>query len=1699
MSSPLRRIGVGILVALGALILLTVGGIFVLTNTPWGHERVRGFVVDQLNEAIQGEAEIGRIDGNLLTGGRLYDVMIIDSDGRPFVRAAEIAWSHSILGLLRQRIVLTRLELSDARVVLDRRPDQEWNYVRIFDVDSEAEPAPEPGWGHWVELRDIRADSVEFTLRMPWEPASGLSAGEREEKVRQARAGETVARVVEEPEGLQSVMEFSIREGRFPRVLVAHPDTSHVPVEIATLSGTAHPFRTADPGVIEDLSVTLLAGPDSLVFEDLTLVLPSSHLEADGRAILESGAVRFSLRADPITLSDFRFIRPDLAEEISADLVVAVDVDDEWTWVNARHLDARIGDGRVEGRGEVGIGNRIAIDDMDVRFDGIRTRFLEEALAGFAADLEFPHHGELEGRIVASTPSEDDRSPVSVVANVAFEEESGGTSRFTFEGGVTPGTDTRLHRFAVRMQPLRSELVRGLVPDVALRGEIEGDITLDGPIAGPLQVDAVLAHRDPVVGTSRLSGRGEVAFADEIRISGGVLDLDPLRLDLFRENFAHIPSGSTMRGFVRADGAFADWLEIESDLRVDDPATGTGRLQARGALRPSGEVAFREFHLAMDSIPVGLLRAFDPELPVSGVVQARAQLDGVLEQGLHFDLAMVHDGDEGGRSSVSATGEVATAGDGWARAALQVHELALPVVGRFVPEAELQGRVSGTAGLEGTFRDLSATLAFDLPGSGGLEGSGWMDATGIEPLYDFEVRLDAIDLAELSARIDEATSIGGTARGRGRGTDPAEMTAELEVDLSDDEPEGAPRTLRAQVALDGGFLTADTLALHTALVRVDARGAFGLVDDRTGTMEFRAEVDSLRVLSPFLPAGAGRVAPRPAVREAAVEAREEELIEVIRAAQVEYLATGERPDVPAARELPRIDGVRRDMPAGRVEVSGTIEGHTGEFDVIGEGTAEELALLGHRAEGIQGAFRFLGVGGDSPGGNVELEGDGLLVGGFAYERAVIRAEMRSNGGQHGELALSLRQDSETHILVDSEFEIADDRGEVRVGEFTLQFADATYALLSPGRVRWTGQDVEVEEFALESNVAGGVRAGGGIPMRDADTGPGGIDSFELSIEAFELAHLAHLAQTRADLEGRLGFELDVTGSLERPIFEGSGGLTHLALGADSLPDVGVEFDYSDRTLTLDAAAEQAGRSVLVADARLPMNLGIVDNEEPGLLDEPLSVNARLDNFRLEGLQNLSGQIDDLVGRIDGHFTIEGTRTEADVTGGLDLMVPTISIEPLGLQINDLAGSLSLQDDILAIDSLVAYSRGPIRISGEADVSRLDSPAFDLTLEAVDARLMHTRDVQVQADADLRIVGPFERVEISGQVRTREGVIRIPSTNELAEPGPLDLEDPTLRARLDPRLIEEIDRLVATSPLLDNLQVDLDLQIDRGMWVRSTDINVELSTPPTIGPLHVRMNGIRPEDLRLDGTVQSQRGEYEFMGRRFNLSRGAVTFVGGATTDPLIRLTAEHAVQLPGREAFDIRIVLDGTLTDLETELESTAEPPISQTDLLSFVVFGRDAGSLLAHQGSSLTGQGSAGGPLVGAVASRAAQQFATVGLNAVLEELEGETARSFGLDVLDIRPAELPAEISTGEFVDLLRGTEIEAGRYLTSRLFVSGQARPTFVHPGARMDYETRHGWVWRVTWRPRFLPSVPTLGFEEPDRASVFGSLIFREWRF
>ena len=208
------------------------------------------------------------------------------------------------------------------------------------------------------------------------------------------------------------------------------------------------------------------------------------------------------------------------------------------------------------------------------------------------------------------------------------------------------------------------------------------------------------------------------------------------------------------------------------------------------------------------------------------------------------------------------------------------------------------------------------------------------------------------------------------------------------------------------------------------------------------------------------------------------------------------------------------------------------------------------------------------------------------------------------------------------------------------------------------------------------------------------------------------------------------------------------------------------------------------------------------------------------------------------------------------------------------------------------------------------------------------------------------------------------------------------------------------------------------------------------------------------------------------------------------------------MQQPSRQAIDIRVLIGGTLLSPRLSLESDAQPPISQSDLLSYLAFGSDAGSLLQFGGSSLSG-GSAGGGLVGTSAALATRQLTSVALGVAVSELEGQAARSLGADVFNITPSNIPTELASGNFGALttfLKGTQFEFGKYFTTRTFVGLQLQATTT-PGFRVEHQLSRnpGLSIESTFQPRFFLPEPSLSQQEITKANAFGLFLVRRWRF
>jgi translocation and assembly module TamB len=1383
--------------------------------------------------------------------------------------------------------------------------------------------------------------------------------------------------------------------------------------------------------------------------------------------------------------------------------------------------------GRIDQRGDL-----LRLDNVVLNMDPLRTDLLRDAMP------QLPAGGTLVGRVrLNGVP----HRALQLDGAVALSDPRSGTSTIGARGAIEFGDELRLRNVFVRLDPLMLDLLRPHVADLPAGATVAGEMRLDGVPSRELNVGGDLELRDPHTGVSEFGATGRIAFADALRFTDLQLRLHSVQTALLRQRMPDLPEG-IVTGAITLNGVPASMLHVDGQLAHVNQRLGTSRIGVTGGIAFGETMRFRDLDVRMDPLQLALVRGFAPDLPLDGVLAGRATIDGTHKR---FTARgnVVHK-DAGQRSHVAGTVELATGPRGWAMADVRLQPLALGTVGRFVPAAGLRGSVTGTLRAHGRMDDLVVDADLRVASGGTIELTGSLNTAGALSVYDFRARTQNFNIAAVTTRAPAVTSLTGNISADGRGTRVETMSARVTADLVESRYDdvAADRVL-LNTRVDGGLARVDTGFVRLGTAEAHVSGSFGLAAGRYGELVYTVRADSLHAFAGRVPGTADGVQPVPTAtllaRDTAVVdtaafittpapapprpvvayvggSREVNTLTVADIVAVVREPEAINPDTitgatPDGRQVPQELLGRRDtaaiaLPAdttagdsvifqppadslsGRLFAEGVIRGNIRQFDAEGRAEVENLVAFGTQVATGEIAFSLRDVMSPRSDATIDASLRGVHARGMSFDSVEVEGSYRGDRFGEGRAIIVAQRDADTEYSADVAFTLSLDRSELRLADATIRLDTVTWRAVHPGAIAWGGGSVDVQTLSFASDAGGSIFLDGTLPVE-------GAGDFSVRVEDLQLAQIARLLQVEGDIAGILDLDALVSGTQQNPRMAGTVQLLEGRRKGSALPDIRATLDYADRLLRADAQLLHEGVLLATADAQLPLDLAI-----PGagqrLLDGPIAVNIRADSIPAEMLPAFTDQVEDVSGRIRGQIAVRGSFGSPLLDGTVSLDLGSARVVPLGVHFDEIAGTLRMEGTTITVDSLVAWSGGPARLSGRIDVADLTNPELDLTLTSYNSRVINSDNVQLRVDADIEISGPLYALRIEGDVHARSGVIHVPTTAELGRTNMVNIDDPGTFDRMGGALDELRPRRDQRPAVLENAIVDVGVVVDRDVWVRSTEANVEIYTPPDVGPLRVQANGVGG-NLVVIGSINTDRGDYEFMGRRFRMTRGAVTFIGESPINPILQIAAEHEVRLAGREAIHIRIVIGGTIDDLEIALESSAQPPISQTDLLSFLAFGRDASSLLQQQGSGLSGQGGPAGELVGNLAGVATQQLATVAIEAAVNEVEREVAAEFGLDMFRISPADLPAEVFTGGSMDLVRGTEIEAGRYLRPRLFLAAQA--VAGRPGLRLEYRTGRGYEWHAAWQPRWLPAEPTLLEMTPDRTNVFGTFLFRAWRF
>src|SRR5688572_7839997 len=352
-------------------------------------------------------------------------------------------------------------------------------------------------------------------------------------------------------------------------------------------------------------------------------------------------------------------------------------------------------------------------------------------------------------------------------------------------------------------------------------------------------------------------------------------------------------------------------------------------------------------------------------------------------------------------------------------------------------------------------------------------------------------------------------------------------------------------------------------------------------------------------------------------------------------------------------------------------------------------------------------------------------------------------------------------------------------------------------------------------------------------------------------------------------------------------------------------------------------------------------------------------NVRTDSVDVAVLEAFIPGFQRARGSLVANVDVRGTTKQPIIDGQFRLKNASATLSNLGLTLDRVNADVLLERDTVFIQRMNAETvrdrRGTLAVSGFVSLEEYTNPVFALRAEARNFHIVEKpglASLDISTDEDLTLTGPYRRARVTGSVRVDRGTIYIP---ELITKDIIDLSDPEFAGMVDTLLARDRTLLPGTpSNFARNLTLEnVDVHIGDNVWLRSSEANVKLggSLNATLG--RNPQTGDRSQ-LALEGTLNAVRGTYRltlvdpFVQPTFEVQSGSLRFFGTPDLNPTLDIRAVHTIRQPNTRSANlrdirVRVNITGTLARPELTLDNPDNLPLSQSDLLSYLITGEPA------------------------------------------------------------------------------------------------------------------------------------------------------------
>jgi translocation and assembly module TamB len=494
----------------------------------------------------------------------------------------------------------------------------------------------------------------------------------------------------------------------------------------------------------------------------------------------------------------------------------------------------------------------------------------------------------------------------------------------------------------------------------------------------------------------------------------------------------------------------------------------------------------------------------------------------------------------------------------------------------------------------------------------------------------------------------------------------------------------------------------------------------------------------------------------------------------------------------------------------------------------------------------------------------------------------------------------------------------------------------------------------------------------------------GMINADVNVSNLNLGEISGVLQLEPPLKGIASANIAMNGTVDAPTIKANVNTQNLAYSKFESDNTNLNINYLDKRLELKFEIVKDKREIFSANGIINADLNlknIVPNIKRGTLNFKISSNG----VDLSPLAGLIEEIKQISGILIADLSVTGSVERPSINGQLKL-------EDVDLRLHSLRNEFKIASSLIEFQGQKGLLRsaeissdgGKGTFSGEID---LDTLSYTIKGN-LDDLLIKPKAVSANIDGNIELKGSNGKISIEADLKIPRARIIIPDQPKKKLPEIKFVDE-------DEKEEFVIQDTKETDFFEDNVAMDVQASIPRNTWIKGRGANIEIK-----GTFDIKKK--YGGHIKIFGTANTVRGSYKILGKLFTIRRGTVSFRGQDEINPLLDIQALY-------EVSNVNAFINIVGTAKKPEIKFSSDPPMEQSDILSYIVFGTSTDKIGSGERNSLQGiaTGIAGGIAV--------------------NELKGVLGEDLSPDVL---------RIGSGQ-----GGTEIEVGKYLTDNLYVSYQ----------------------------------------------------------